>query len=189
MDEFYDESNQTPTKKKKKSKKRKHESDQEEEEQRLNDVGKEQTDDEQSKDEQPNEDDNLGEQIDDKDEEDGQMNKTVDHSSTTYVSEPFSCIEHLHKQIKFPVLPIAINQELKVIKQTLIHKWKYRFINELNGFLYYFDNLNVIESDYVQIMDDLPFVYFNLTADFYVFRPKVGDYLKSKISWLVVFTF
>jgi hypothetical protein len=102
------------------------------------------------------------------------------------MAEQFSCVEHLHKQIKFPLLPIAINQELKVIKQMLINKWKYRFINELNGFLYYFDNLQLIE-DNGRMLDDLPFIYYDITADFYVFRPKAGEYLKTKISRYVLF--
>lgn len=103
-----------------------------------------------------------------------------------YKIEPFSCVHHLNKEIKFPLLPIAINQELKIIRLILIHKWKFRFINELNGFLYYFENLELLDSD-CEILDDLPFVYYRIRADFYLFRPKVGEYLKAKISWYVLF--
>ena len=108
-----------------------------------------------------------------------------DETVNQYVAQAFSCVEHVHKQIKFPLLPIAINQELKIIRQTLIHKWKYRFINELDGFLYYFDNLEVIGDNNGYLLDDLPFIYYNLIADFYIFKPKIGDYLKAKISWYV----
>lgn len=100
-----------------------------------------------------------------------------------YQCEPFSCVEQLHRRIKFPLLPTVIGQELQVITQTLVHKWKYNYINELNGFLYYFQNLKLVKGTYGRIMDDLPYYYCDITADFYVFRPKLGEYLKATISW------
>ena len=116
-------------------------------------------------------------------EEQSPAEETANKPTETYEYEPFSCVEHQHRQIKFALLPIAILRELEVIKNTLIYDWKYSFIHELNGFLYYFDNLKLVEEDRFQIMDDLPFIYPRITADFYVFRPKVGEYLKATISW------
>ena len=96
--------------------------------------------------------------------------------------EPFSCVKLVQKQIKFALLPIAMGQELKVIKNILVFDWKYSFINELDGFLSYFANLKLVDEEYYEILDDLPYFYPHITADFYVFRPKVGEYLKATIS-------
>lgn len=101
----------------------------------------------------------------------------------SYHCEPFSCVEMMHRRLKFPLLPTAIGHELQVITSTLVHKWKYNFINELNGFLYYFQNVKLVQGTYGRIMDDLPYIYCDITADFYVFKPKVGEYLKATISW------
>lgn len=103
---------------------------------------------------------------------------------TAIKCEPFSCVEHVNKTLKIALLPVALSKGvLKVIKDILVYDWKYSFVSKLNGFLYYFENLELVEEPLYRLLDDLPFFYPRITADFYVFRPKIGEYLRATITW------
>jgi len=96
------------------------------------------------------------------------------------INDPNSCLTMVHKTVMIPLSPSAIGNEERAILSTLNH-WLCKYVNELDGLLIAYDNVD-FASEVGIIKDDLPYVFWDISADFYLFEPKVNSVLKGKVT-------
>ena len=52
--------------------------------------------------------------------------------------------------------------------------------DRLDGIMLSYENVN-FATDYGKIKDDMPYIFWDVSADFYLFDPQIGSMLKGKI--------
>ncbi|KAI1297212.1 DNA-directed RNA polymerase I subunit RPA43 [Halotydeus destructor] len=94
--------------------------------------------------------------------------------------DPKSCIKKVKKLIELPLAPSSIgNEEGAVI--AILNSWCSQYNQELNGILLVYDNVG-FASKYGRIKDDLPYVFWDVWADFFMCEPQVGEVMKGEVS-------
>jgi DNA-directed RNA polymerase I subunit RPA43 len=86
----------------------------------------------------------------------------------------------IHKRVQIPLIPASIGSEEEFIVDLIQSRWLHKFVEELNGVLLNYKNMK-FSCDFGEIRDDLPFIFWDIEADFYLFKPVAGAIVRGKI--------
>ncbi|XP_053200419.1 uncharacterized protein LOC128385568 [Panonychus citri] len=97
------------------------------------------------------------------------------------VKDEYSLIKIVERELSVPLPPYKLDKVANTIYDLIKYEWTNRYSIDLQGILLYHDQLE-FKSDYGRIKDDCPFVFWDISARFYIFCPSVGSIIRGKIN-------
>ncbi|XP_015794344.1 DNA-directed RNA polymerase I subunit RPA43-like [Tetranychus urticae] len=96
------------------------------------------------------------------------------------VQDKYSTIKVEKRNFSIPLLPSSLDRIASEVLK-IIHDWTYKYSIDLQGILLHHDQLQFL-SDYGLIKEDDGFIYWDISARFYTFSPRIGAIIRGTIN-------